>query len=107
MTKTAIIKALNKELSAEDAKAEICLYGGTAMILAFNARLSTKDAVFRPKPVVASAAEKVAGELGLTTDWLNDASKVSYRKMASLPPKTYRSSRTSRSRRRPPPISLR
>ncbi len=80
MTKSGIIKALkalNRELAAEASKAEICLYGGTAMIFAFNARLSTKDvdAVFRPKTLVRLSAEKIADELGLARDWLNDGVK--------------------------------
>ena len=80
MTKNKIImalKALNKKLAAQGCKAEICLYGGTAMVLAFNARLSTEDvdAVFRPKDAVRIAAESLADELGLKSDWLNDGVK--------------------------------
>lgn len=47
------------------------------MVLAFNARLSTKDvdAVFKPKGVVKTLAEGVAKELQLENGWLNDGVK--------------------------------
>ena len=56
------LKALNEELAAQGTNAEICLYGGTSMVLAFNARLSTEDvdAVFHPKDAVRLAAESVS-----------------------------------------------
>lgn len=56
---------------------EINILGGTAMMLAFQARQSTKDvdAIFAPVDVVREAARLVAGELHLPVDWLNDAVK--------------------------------
>jgi hypothetical protein len=80
LTKDAILKAfqdLSDELSHQDVKGELCLLGGTAMVLAFAARVSTKDvdAIFQPAGIVREAAKKVAEANGLPTDWLNDAAK--------------------------------
>ena len=45
---------LNGRLAEEGVIGEICIYGGTAMVLAFNARLSTKDvdAIFNPAEII-------------------------------------------------------
>jgi hypothetical protein len=71
------LRALNDELARDGIKAEICIVGGAAMVLAFNARQSTRDvdAVFEPSGKVRTAAAKVAAALGLARDWLNDAAK--------------------------------
>ena len=47
------------------------------MALAYSTRRVTRDidAVFEPKQTVYTAAAKVAEELGLPDDWLNDAVK--------------------------------
>ncbi len=68
---------LNEKLQEEGVIGEICLYGGTAMVLAFNARLSTKDvdAVFEPPEVFRRRALEVAEALNLAKDWLNDGVK--------------------------------
>jgi len=73
----AALKALNERLAEAGIKAEICLYGGTSMMLAFNARLSTKDvdAVFKPKGIIRKLAEGIADDLGLEKGWLNDGVK--------------------------------
>lgn len=80
MTKQQIKKylnMLNNQLEEMGIKGEICLYGGAAMCLAFNARQATKDvdAVFEPAQKVRLAALKVAKENGLKDEWLNDAVK--------------------------------
>ncbi len=47
------------------------------MALAYSTRRVTVDvdAVFEPKAVIYEAASKVAEDLGLPADWLNDAAK--------------------------------
>ena len=81
MKKREIIKAfqkLNDELGKEKSKAEICIVGGAVMCLVFNAREQTKDvdAIFEPKAKVYKLARRVAEDLGLPDDWLNDSAKA-------------------------------
>ncbi len=47
------------------------------MALAYSTRRVTVDvdAIFEPKAVIYEAASKVAEDLGLPADWLNDAAK--------------------------------
>ena len=69
--------ALDRKLDEEGIVGEICIYGGAAMVLAFNARLSTKDvdAVFKPPDVFRRIAAEVAENLELPATWLNDGVK--------------------------------
>jgi Nucleotidyltransferase of unknown function (DUF6036) len=71
------LQALGAELTREGVRAQIFIVGGAAMALAYSTRRVTKDidAVFEPKQTVYAAAAKVAEELGLPEDWLNDAVK--------------------------------
>jgi hypothetical protein len=71
------LQALGEELTREGVRAEIFIVGGAAMALAYSTRRVTRDidAVFEPKQTVYAAAAKVAEELGLPEDWLNDAVK--------------------------------
>jgi len=80
MLKKEILAAftrLNKELAHQNIHGEIGVVGGAAMVLAFNARGSTKDvdAIFEPSAKIRKAAELVAKEMGLDKDWINDAVK--------------------------------
>lgn len=80
LTKEIILRALsilNQKLEGEGVIGEICLFGGTAMVLAFNARLSTKDvdAIFTPPEVIRRRAREIAEEMDLPADWLNDSVK--------------------------------
>jgi hypothetical protein len=49
------------------------VFGGAAMVLAFNAREATRDvdALFEPDSQVIAAAHEVAKELRLPKSWLN------------------------------------
>ncbi len=71
------LQALGNELSSQGIHGQIFIFGGAAMALAYSTRRVTKDidAVFEPKSSIYEAAAKVAEELGLPEDWLNDAAK--------------------------------
>ncbi|MBC7852437.1 MAG: hypothetical protein IAF94_03290 [Pirellulaceae bacterium] len=68
---------LSDELGKRGVLGELNVVDGTAMVLAFNARTSTKDvdAIFEPSTGVRNAAAIVAAALELPGDWLNDAVK--------------------------------
>lgn len=53
---------------------ELHVFGGAAMVLAFDDRVATRDvdALFRPDGPVLEAAWEVADELGLPGSWLNN-----------------------------------
>jgi hypothetical protein len=71
------LQALGDELSRQGVRGQIFIVGGAAMALAYSTRRVTKDidAVFEPKELIYEAAARIAGELGLPDDWLNDAAK--------------------------------
>lgn len=71
------LQALGDELSGRGVRGQIFIVGGAAMALAYSTRRVTRDidAVFEPKSSIYEAAAKVAEELGLPEDWLNDAAK--------------------------------
>jgi hypothetical protein len=71
------LQALGDELSTRGVRGQIFIVGGAAMALAYSTRRVTKDidAVFEPKNSIYEAAAKVAEDLGLPEDWLNDAVK--------------------------------
>jgi hypothetical protein len=80
LTKEQILAALsrlNELLREKEVMGEICIFGGAAMVLAFDARESTRDvdAIFAPKQDVILSAEQVAQEFGFEIDWLNDGVK--------------------------------
>lgn len=58
---------------------ELLVVGGAAMLLLYNARLSTRDVdvvILAPEAsTVRSLAKQVAQELNLPDDWLNDGAK--------------------------------
>jgi predicted nucleotidyltransferase len=68
---------LSEELGRRGLTGELCVFGGAAMVLAFTARISTKDvdALFQPSDVIREVARSVAEEQGLPASWLNDGVK--------------------------------
>jgi hypothetical protein len=80
LTREAILRALqtlSEELGKRGVTGELCLFGGTVMVLAFTARLSTKDvdAIFQPTPLIRDLARRIGEEQRLPADWLNDGVK--------------------------------
>lgn len=79
LTKEDILKflnMLNDELQILNIKAELTLFGGSVMCVAFEARPTTRDvdAIFQPKSKVYKIAnDKIAKTHGLPHNWLNDA----------------------------------
>jgi hypothetical protein len=71
------LHTLSDELGKQGVTGEVCLFGGTVMVLAFNARLTTKDvdALFQPARKIRELARRIAGEQQLPSDWLNDGVK--------------------------------
>lgn len=71
------LQALSDELGKQGITGEVCLFGGTVMVLAFTARLATKDvdALFQPTQTIRELARQVAGKQNLPLDWLNDGVK--------------------------------
>jgi hypothetical protein len=73
----AALESLNRGLAERGIMGEVCLFGGAVMVLAFKARLATKDvdAVFEPASIVRELARQVAESAGLPANWLNDGVK--------------------------------
>ena len=73
----AFFESLNEKLRGKGVLGEIGVVGGTAMVLGFDARASTKDidAIFVPAIEIREAAAEVAESMSLSSDVLNDAVK--------------------------------
>lgn len=71
---TQALRRLAELARAQKVTLELSLYGGAVFTLVYGSRDATKDvdAVFRPEGIARTLAAKVAGELGLPDDWLND-----------------------------------
>lgn len=71
------LQTLSDELGKRDITGEVCLFGGTVMVLAFTARLTTKDvdALFQPAQTIRELARHIADKQNLPADWLNDGVK--------------------------------
>ena len=77
LTRARIVEALNllgQRAEQEKIDLELCIYGGSAMMLAYGSRERTKDvdAIVRPSEVAQRLARNVAEQLGLHESWLND-----------------------------------
>jgi hypothetical protein len=82
LTRTSIIDALGLLSSRLPSNEEhtLVIMGGAALVLLYGARESTKDVdgVWLSQgatTAVRRATEEVAKEMGLATDWLNEAAK--------------------------------
>ena len=66
-TVLAALERLSARLAERGIEGEICLFGGTAMMLAFAARLSTRDvdAFFEPSAAIREEVAAVDKALGL------------------------------------------
>lgn len=71
-------RRLGDRLARRGIVADLYVFGGAAMALAYDARRATRDidAVFQPHGVVLEEARAVAGELGLPHWWLNEQASV-------------------------------
>jgi hypothetical protein len=72
------LRRLGDRLARRGVVADIYVFGGAAMALAYDARRATRDidAVFQPHGVVLEEARAVADELGLPAWWLNEQASV-------------------------------
>jgi hypothetical protein len=80
ISKEAILTAfgdLSDALAKESVRGELCLFGGSVMVLAYATRVSTKDvdAIFRPSQAIRRLATRVGKENGMPEGWLNDGVK--------------------------------
>jgi hypothetical protein len=80
LSREAILDAFQRmsdELARLGTTGELCLFGGTVMVLAFAARPSTKDvdAIFQPVQTIREIARAIGEEKGFLESWLNDAAK--------------------------------
>jgi hypothetical protein len=71
-------RRLGDRLARRGVVADIYVFGGAAMALAYDARRATRDidAVFQPHGIVLEEAHAVADELGLPRWWLNEQASV-------------------------------
>jgi hypothetical protein len=77
LTKSDILaglRELGRLAEAEGVALEVAVYGGAVMMLAYDARPSTKDvdAIIQPAKVAKRLAALVAAHFGWADDWLND-----------------------------------
>jgi hypothetical protein len=65
---------LGERLAKRGIVADVYVFGGAAMALAYDSRRATRDvdALFKPHGIVLEEALAVAAELGLPPWWLNE-----------------------------------
>lgn len=73
-TITEALRRLGERLAYRGIVADLYVFGGAAMALAYDLRRSTRDidALIQPHGAVLAEAETVAQELGLPRWWLNE-----------------------------------
>lgn len=81
LDRSMIERAFNRlgdRLAQRGVAADIYVFGGAAMALAYDSRRATRDvdAVFHPHGAVLAEAHAVAEELGLPKWWLNEQASV-------------------------------
>lgn len=71
-------RRLGERLARRGIVADVYVFGGAAMALAYDARRATRDidAVFQPHGAVLDEARVVADEMGLPHWWLNEQASV-------------------------------
>jgi hypothetical protein len=71
---TDALRRLGERLAYRGVVADLYVFGGAAMALAYDLRRSTRDidALFQPHSVVVAEARAVAQERGLPVWWLNE-----------------------------------
>jgi len=71
---TQALRRLGALAREEGVTLEVSLYGGAVFTLVYGSRDATKDvdALVRPVAIAQKLAKKVAAELDLPDDWLND-----------------------------------
>lgn len=69
---------LGEKLAARGVVADIYVFGGAAMVLAYDAQRATRDvdAIFQPHGIVLDEARNVAETLGFPQWWLNEQASV-------------------------------
>lgn len=72
-----LFKEIDTELSKPEIKADLFVIGGTAMVMAYDARPSTRDidGIWKPTEAIRKIIEKISKKYGIEDDWLNDAAK--------------------------------
>lgn len=83
LTRESILRALqtlSDELGKQGVTGEVCLFGGTVMVLAFTARLTTKDvdALFQPTQIIRELARRIATDQHCRLIGSTTASKISF-----------------------------
>jgi predicted nucleotidyltransferase len=69
-----VFRKLGDRLAKRGVVADIYVFGGAAMALAYDSRRATRDvdALFKPHGIVLEEARALAAELGLPDWWLNE-----------------------------------
>ncbi|HMS25496.1 MAG TPA: DUF6036 family nucleotidyltransferase [Acidimicrobiia bacterium] len=72
-----LFKELNVELEKLDTRADLFVIGGTAMVVAYDARPATKDidGIWQPTEPIRELIKKISKKYDIEQDWLNDAAK--------------------------------